>query len=68
LAVTYPSSLIILSYVVPDTRIVAIIAVMILWRIDLLLTDDSVNSDRFWATAGKYVPVARRQFLNNAIV
>jgi hypothetical protein len=40
----------------------------LLWPIDPLLSGDSVNSDRFWATDGKHVPVARQQILNNATV
>jgi hypothetical protein len=37
-----------------------------LWRIDLLLSGDSVNSNRFWAD--KHVPVDRQKILNNITV
>jgi hypothetical protein len=39
---------------------------IILWRIDPLLSSDSVNSDVSEQRLCKHVPVARQQILNNA--
>jgi hypothetical protein len=42
---------------------------LILWRVDLLLSGDSVSSDRFWQRlGGTHDPVDRQQILNNATV
>jgi hypothetical protein len=41
---------------------------ILLWRIDPLLSGDSVNSDFSGQRLGKHVPVARLQILNNVTV